>query len=503
MDSIAGFEIVRILGEGGMGIVYLARDETLQRELAVKVLRKELVGSEGRERFIREARACSRISHPNIVTVYAAGEHNGDLYIAMELLEGRTLREAIEEEGPIEWQRAVGWMTAILSALQRLHDEGIIHRDLKPENIMVGSDGGIKLMDFGIAHVASESRITVDVSMLGTAQYMSPEQATGTPTDARSDIFSIGTILYESLSGNIPFNAPHPMAVMYSITNEKHESLAGGEPEIPGELAAIVDRALEKDPDARFASTAEFASELSALIEDHGDGKGVLRKVPLWRRLVIPAAALVIIAAVLAWAFSRNPEKGDRVTAEHHNLLGQRHQDEGNTAGAQVEYRNAIIFDPGWEIPWNNLAVIGLNEGDYDEADSLLGEALKRDPEYPEALYNMGTVRWEKDDLEGAETCLRAAIEADPSFIPAYNNLGRLLIDKGRPSDAATVLDDALSRFDSTPYADELKAYLFKNRGIAAAEMGDASAETWWRRSLEIIPDNDEVRRLLESVGAL
>jgi serine/threonine protein kinase len=474
VDRIAGFEIIRTLGEGGMGIVYLARDETLQRELAVKVLRKELVGSEGRERFIREARACSRISHPNIVTVYAAGEHDGDLYIAMELLEGRTLREAIEEEGPIEWQRAVGWMTAILSALQRLHDEGMIHRDLKPENIMVGPDGGIKLMDFGIAHAASEGRITVDASMPGTAKYMSPEQSTGTPTDARSDIFSVGTILYETLSG-----------------------------EIPGELAAIVDRALEKYPDERFASAGEFASELSALTEGSGDGAGALRQAPFWRRIVIPAAALVIIAAVLAWALSRGPEKGDRVTAEHHNLLGRQHQDAGNMAGAQVEYRNAIIFDPGWELPWNNLAVIRLNEGDYDEADSLLGEALKRDPEYPEALYNMGTVKWEKDDLEGAETCLRAAIETDPSFIPAYNNLGRLLIDKGRPSDAATVLDDALSRFDSTPYADELKAYLFKNRGIAAAEMGDSSAETWWRRSLEIIPDNDEVRRLLESVGAL
>ena len=501
MDRIAGFEIIRTLGEGGMGIVYLARDETLQRELAVKVLRKELIGSEGRERFIREARACSRISHPNIVTVYAAGEHNGDLYIAMELLEGRTLRETIEEEGQVEWQRASSWMIAILSALQRLHDEGIIHRDLKPENIMVGPDGSVKLMDFGIAHIASESRITVDVSMLGTAQYMSPEQAAGMPTDARSDIFSVGTILYETLSGNIPFNAPHPMAVMYSIANEQHESLTGLDLEIPGELAAIVDRVLEKDPAGRFASAAEFASELSSLME--GSGEGAVQQAPLWRRIAIPAASLVIIAAVLAWAFSRGPEKGDRNTAQFHNHLGRKHQNAENIAAAQVEYRNAIISDPQWEIPWNNLAIIELNEGNYDQADSLLGEALQRNPDYTAALYNMGTVRWEKDDLEGAENNLRAAIEADPAFIPAYNNLGKLLIDTERAAEAASVLDEALSKFDSTPYADELKAYLLKNRGIAAAAMGDASAETWWRRSLEIIPDNDEVRRLLESVDAL
>ncbi len=502
MDRIAQFEIVRTLGEGGMGIVYLARDETLQRELAVKVLRKEVIGAEGRERFIREARACSRINHPNIVTVYAAGEHEDNLYIAMELLEGKTLREAVEEEGRVEWLKAAGWMIAILSALQRLHDEGIIHRDLKPENIMIGPDGSVKLMDFGIAHVASESRITVDVSMLGTAQYMSPEQATGMPTDARSDIFSIGTILYETLSGEIPFNAPHPMAVMYSITNEEHESLADREPDIPGELAAIVDRALAKDPDARFASGGEFASELSALTGG-GKGTGASTPAPLWRRIAVPAAALIVIATVIAWAFSRGPGKGDRATAQHHNSLGQQHQDEGNIPGAQLEFRNAIINDPRWKIPWNNLAIIELNEGDYEEADSLLGEALERDPDYTEALYNMGTVRWEKNDLEGAETNLRAAIKADPDFMYAYNNLGKLLIDTKRPSEAARLLDEALSRFDSTPYPDELKAYLFKNRGIAAAELGDASAETWWRRSLEIIPDNDEVRRLLDSIDAL
>ncbi len=502
MDRIAQFEIVKTLGEGGMGIVYLARDETLQRDLAVKVLRKEIIGDEGRERFIREARACSRINHPNIVTVYAAGEHEGDFYMAMELLEGKTLRETLEEDGQVDWPKTAGWMIAILSALQRLHDEGIIHRDLKPDNIMVGPDGGVKLMDFGIAHVASESRITIDVSMLGTAQYMSPEQATGMPTDARSDIFSVGTILYEALSGEIPFNAPHPMAVMYSIANEEHESLSGRGPEIPEELAAIVDRALAKDPDARYASAGEFASEL-AVLAGEGENAGGYTPAPLWRRIAIPAAALIIIAAVLAWAFSRTPAKGDRTTAQHHNSLGQEHQDAGNIPGAQLEYRNAIISDPMWEIPWNNLAIIELNEGDYDEADSLLGEALRRDPGYTEALYNMGTVRWEENDLEGAETSLRSAIDTDPAFMPAYNNLGRLLIDTKRPAEAAGLLDEALSIFDSTPYPDELKAYLFKNRGIAAAEMGDASAETWWRRSLEIIPDNEEVRRLLESIDAL
>jgi Tfp pilus assembly protein PilF len=504
VGKIAGFEIVRTLGEGGMGIVYLARDETLQRDLAVKVLRKNMVGSEGRERFIREARACSRINHANIVTVYAAGEHQGDPYMAMELLEGRTLREIISEEAPIEWQRAACWISAILSALQQLHDEGIIHRDLKPENMMVGSDDDIKLMDFGIAHVDSEDQITVDNSMIGTARYMSPEQAMGMPTDARSDIFSIGTILYEILTGENPFDAPHPMAVMFGITNEQHVSLAGREPEIPGELAAIIDKALEKDPAARFSSAGEFDRELSALTESACMDSGALRRAPLWRRITVPAAILIATTAVIVWALTRGPG-GDRTTARHHNSLGLKHLEEGNKAGAQVEFRNAVISDPRWEAPWNNLALIELDDGDFDEADSLLGEALARNPEYAEAHYNMGTVRWEKNALEEAEFQLRAAIDSDRSFILAYNNLGSLLIAMRRPVEAAEILDKALSRFDSSPYSgsDGLKASLLKNRGIAARDMGDSDAETWWRRSLEISPGNEEVRRLLESVGAL
>jgi Tfp pilus assembly protein PilF len=293
------------------------------------------------------------------------------------------------------------------------------------------------------------------------------------------------------------------MAVMYSIANEDHESLTVREPDLPVELAGLVDRALAKDPDERFATAGEFAAELSALTGD-GEGSAGAAPVPLWRRLVIPAAALIVIAAVMAWAVNRGPAKGDRDTAVRHNMSGQQHLEDENITGAQLEYQNAIIADGNWEIPWNNLAMIALDEQDYDEADSLLTRAIEINPRYTEALYNMGTVRWEKDDLEGAELNLKAAIDSDPDFIPAYNNLGSLLIKMERPEEAAEVLDEALSRFDSTPYSypDELKAYIFKNRGIAAANMDDASAETWWRRALEILPGNDEIRRLLESVGA-
>ena len=369
---------------------------------------------------------------------------------------------------------------------------------------MVSPEGGVKLMDFGIAHVDSEHRITVDTSMMGTAQYMSPEQTTGMETDARSDIFSLGTILYEMLSGELPFNAPHPMAVLYSIANERHKPLDDLIADLPDGLTATVDRVLEKDPEARFESAGAFSEELASLAGLSGEGVyGAWKRAPLWRRIAVPAATLAVATALIIWAFSRGPEKGDRAMAEHHNDLGQEYEDTGNINGAQVEYRNAIIADPSWEAPWNNLAIIELNENDTEEADSLLGEALKRNPEYAEALYNMATIYWNRSDLENAESCLRRAIDAEALCIPAYNNLGKLLIDTGRPREAAVVLENALSIFDSSDYPDEYKACLLKNRGIAAAEMDDANAETWWRKSLEIMPGDDEVRELLKSVGAL
>ncbi|HEU4364430.1 MAG TPA: serine/threonine-protein kinase, partial [Candidatus Krumholzibacteria bacterium] len=156
---LGGYELRDVLGEGGMGTVYRAHDPTLDRPAAVKVIRATSLSAEGKERFLREARACSKINHPNIITVYAAGEEDGAPYMAMELIEGNTLR-AIMEKGPIDWRTATRWVVQLLDALQRLHAEGIVHRDLKPENIMVTREGVIKLMDFGLAHLTSQTALT-------------------------------------------------------------------------------------------------------------------------------------------------------------------------------------------------------------------------------------------------------------------------------------------------------------------------------------------------------
>ncbi len=193
--TIAGYTIDSTLGEGGMGVVYRAVDPTLDRPLAIKVIKRKNLSATAKERFLREARASSRLNHPNIVTVYAAGEEDGHPYLAMEYVEGRTLRDVIDE-GPIAWDQATLWIADILDALSRLHENGIIHRDLKPENIMVTGDGVVKLMDFGIAHMAAGDTLTQEGTTLGTVYYMSPEQAAGKrptrgATSSRSPRFSI------------------------------------------------------------------------------------------------------------------------------------------------------------------------------------------------------------------------------------------------------------------------------------------------------------------------
>jgi tetratricopeptide (TPR) repeat protein len=492
--TLAGYEIREKLGEGGMGVVYLAHDATLNRPLAIKVIRPHGLGAAGKDRFLHEARACSAISHPNIVTVYAAGEEDGNLYLAMELLEGRTLTEVITEH-PIPWEQAVRWTIDLLDALSRLHEAGVVHRDLKPENVMVSPDSQVKLMDFGIARLTASETITVDGTTMGTVFYMSPEQAAGVKVDARSDIFSLGIVLYQMLSGELPFTGDHPMVVMYSISNEQPRPLAEFDIELPEELVTLLGKALEKKPDNRFVDAGEFRDALAGLIEPgEADGAPATGRSNLVR-IVLPVA-VITAAVILFLIFGGRGPKGDRDLAQQHNEKALALQDQGEIGEAKLEFRNAIIADPGWERPWNNLAEIAVSEGKLDEADSLLGEAIARKADYSAALYNLADVRWKVDDLEGAEQHLRSAIETDPSFLEGYNNLGRLLVELKRFEEASTVLDEGLEREAEDP-APQLRAYLLKNRGLAAALQNKDSAETYWLEALGIMPGNIEVHYYL------
>ena len=278
--KLGPYEIVSPLGAGGMGEVYRARDTRLGRDVAVKVLPPDFAtDSQRRSRFEQEARAASALNHPNIVTVHDVGSADGHLYVAMELVDGRSLREILEASRlPVSRCLDVG--TQIAEGLARAHSAGIVHRDLKPENVMLTKDGIVKILDFGLAKITktmggdvsempTAAPLATDAgTVMGTVGYMSPEQAAGRPVDYRSDQFSLGTILYEMAAGKKPFQRDTAPQTMTAIIAEDPEPIASVNPRVPPPLRWIVDRCLAKEPESRYASTTDLARELKSL-RDH------------------------------------------------------------------------------------------------------------------------------------------------------------------------------------------------------------------------------------------
>jgi eukaryotic-like serine/threonine-protein kinase len=258
------YDVVRRLGSGGMGEVYLARDRVLGRDVALKVLRKQYAGDdEFAERFKREAMSAASLSHPNIIQVYDRGEtEEGSSYIAMEYVPGGTLKERISREGPLEAADAAGLGAQVAEALGAAHDRGMVHRDIKPQNVLLGARGGAKVGDFGIARAGSSATISKTGSVMGTAGYMSPEQALGKPATPKSDLYSLGVVLYEALTGELPYTADNPIAVSMKHVNEPLRPPIELNPRIPRGMNALVTKLLAKDPEDRYANADELADDL-------------------------------------------------------------------------------------------------------------------------------------------------------------------------------------------------------------------------------------------------
>ena len=262
------YELGEILGFGGMSEVHLARDQRLHRDVAIKVLRADLARDPSFYlRFRREAQNAAALNHPAIVAVYDTGEAetpNGPLpYIVMEYVEGVTLRDIVHTDGPMEQRRAIEVIADACQALNFSHQHGIIHRDVKPANIMISKAGAVKVMDFGIARaLADASSVTQTAAVIGTAQYLSPEQARGEKVDARSDVYSLGCVLYEMLTGEPPFVGDSPVAVAYQHVREDPVPPSQRHEGIPPELDAVVLKALAKNPDNRYQTAAEMRADL-------------------------------------------------------------------------------------------------------------------------------------------------------------------------------------------------------------------------------------------------
>ncbi len=261
--TILQYEIVEQLGEGGMGIVYKARDTKLDRFVALKFLTKNIGSTDAdRQRFLQEAKAAATLNHPNICTVYDVSEFEGQMFIAMEFIDGETLRD---RRSNISVKQSIEIGIQVAEALAAAHEKGIIHRDIKPENVMLRKDGLVQIMDFGLAKQQGASRLTREGNTVGTIGYMSPEQVQGFNVDHRSDIFSFGVMLYELLSGQSPFKGMHETAIIYEIVNVDPEPVSIIKPDLPPDLDAILLECLAKDADERYQSAKEIVKDLRKL----------------------------------------------------------------------------------------------------------------------------------------------------------------------------------------------------------------------------------------------
>ena len=251
MDELPGhigpYEVRDRLGHGGMGVVYLGFDAMLDRPVAIKVLK--VPDDETRRRFLREARLAAKVHHPHIVSIYAVGEHEGNPYLAMEFIAGRTMAQIIRGGDQVPLARKVRWLSELCAGLGHAHESGIVHRDVKPSNLLIAQNSGmLRLLDFGIAHGNEASSMTMAGMIVGTPQYMSPEQITGQPVDARSDIFSVGAVAYELLTGRQAFGGDNLYHVSRQIVGEQPRPIESFVPDVPQALVKTIARCLQKEP---------------------------------------------------------------------------------------------------------------------------------------------------------------------------------------------------------------------------------------------------------------
>lgn len=305
-DSIGRFHLIEEIGEGAMSIVYKAFDPEINRTLAIKLLRGEVArNSEYRYRFLQEAKAAGKLTHPNIVTIFDVGEVEQGPYIAMEFLEGRTLEQMMESKTPISVREAVVYGIQLAEALDYSHNRGIVHRDVKPGNIISPDDGHtIRITDFGIAHVDSPNKEhrTRMGAVLGTPQYMSPEQVEGFPVDGRSDLFSLGVILYQLITGEKPFASETLTSLLMKIVQEDPAPIEDKTGEVPQSLKKIIEKLLNKKPEQRFQTGKDLATELRSVVHEIDEKQQHLSEskiLPLRIKWTAIMASVVSIAMIL------------------------------------------------------------------------------------------------------------------------------------------------------------------------------------------------------------
>jgi serine/threonine-protein kinase len=358
------------LGSGGMSTVYLACDETLDRPVAVKVMHREMSEQADQlERFRQEARAVAKLSHPNVVSVIDAGEDGGHPYIVFEYVEGETLKQRINREGALDPQDAIAYAIEVARGLAVAHGRNMVHRDIKPQNVLIDAEGRAKLTDFGISRQLEQDGMTATGRVLGTTDYVAPEQAMGRKVDPRTDVYSLGVVLYEMLIGQVPFQAESQVGVAMKHVNEELPDVQRRRPEVSAAVALVVERATAKDPAQRYQRVDEMIDDLSTALEVEaaragsttGEATSILDAVPppkrklpgrsRWSWLAIAALLLVAAATLLVVELISSGDIGGGGA--------------GKGSGTPLALSSATDYDP---------------QGDGEEIGSKVGLAVDGDP---------------------------------------------------------------------------------------------------------------------------
>ena len=424
---LSHYKILEKLGEGGMGILYSALDTRLERTVAIKLLRPEAMSPERKQRFIREAKAASALNHPHIITIHDIGEAPFEGvdrdFIVMEYVDGSSL-DRILEDGPLPPGRVLHLVVQVADGLSAAHEAGIVHRDLKPANIMVTRKGEVKIVDFGLAKLTeprtdvSESAPTRSAGLrteegtvLGTAAYMSPEQAEGRPVDVRSDVFSLGSVLYEMLTGRRPFSGDSNISTRMAILGHTPPALRSIRPDLPVELERIVERCLEKNREARYPSGEELCRELDA-VKAHIGGEAGRRRSPMKR--VVAAALVASLLAIGAWLW-RGSSRTDWARYEAIPEIERLSDEEEYIAAFELvrQAREVLPNDRELERLWNIVSSIGTIRTEPSGADvywkdftrpdrdwQLEGQAPLEDIPFPASLLRWRFVKEGFEPLE-------------------------------------------------------------------------------------------------------
>jgi serine/threonine-protein kinase len=385
------------LGSGGMSTVYLARDTTLDRPVAIKVMHREMSEQADQlERFRQEARAVAKLSHPNVVAVIDAGEDGGHPYIVFEYVEGETLKQRINRIGALDAQEALAYAIEIARGLTVAHARRLVHRDIKPQNVLIDSEGRAKLTDFGISRQLEQDGMTATGRVLGTTDYVAPEQAMGHPVDQRSDIYSLGVVLYEMLIGQVPYHADSQVGVAMKHVNEDMPDVQTRRPEISAAAALVVERATAKDRAQRYQDVGEMIDDLSTALEveaaragsSTGEATSILAAVPPAKRKLSgrvkwswAAIALIVVVGAAAIILTQLIGNGDSPVSGG----GGGNGGGGEARGQQVQIDSATAYDP---------------EGDEHEEDA--SEELATDGNPTTTFWS--TEHYDSETFEGTKT---------------------------------------------------------------------------------------------------